>query len=376
MRIRYLVFMATIVCMLSILPTMTWALRPPSGGLFSYDGTDTLTFLDGEAERVRVHYSTSGPNAAPLDDVNEDGRPDFPAYVAEIGEAALTVYTESLGLRPPLDDTSLSIFDDGGSSAIDIYLVDFAGQADGNFSRDGCNVDGACSGALIVENDFQGYGYRSVEEAIETVVSHELFHAIEAAYVESTPIWVSEGLAVWAERQFAPESRDFLGFASAYLQELDRPFHRPPGGPVPSFAYGVGLWWEFLSIELGESIAADYLEALEGMVPDDDTALELIVAFIELSGQSLNAFWDKFALFNLATGARAGKLESYWDADKMYGLRIDELGKRYWKPVVPKPGILPEMKRKSKSTTLKHLWMQPKSDLRKHSERNGKRIRL
>ena len=92
-----------------------------------------------------------------------------------------------------------------------------------------------------------------------------------------------------------------------------------------SFAYGVGLWWEFLSIELGESIAADYLEALEGMVPDDDTALELIVAFIELSGQSLNAFWDKFALFNLATGARAGKLESYWDADKMYGLRIDEL---------------------------------------------------
>ena len=78
---------------------MTWALRPPSGGLFSYDDTDTLTFLDGEAERVRVHYSTSGPNAAPLDDVNEDGRPDFPAYVAEIGEAALTVYTESLGLR-------------------------------------------------------------------------------------------------------------------------------------------------------------------------------------------------------------------------------------------------------------------------------------
>ena len=56
---------------------------------------------------------------------------------------------------------------------------------------------------------FQGYGYRSVVEAVETVVPHELFHATEAAYVQSTPIWVSEGLAVWAERQFAPESRDF-----------------------------------------------------------------------------------------------------------------------------------------------------------------------
>ena len=311
--------------MLTLLPTMSWAVRPPNGGLFSYSDDDVLTYLDGKGGLVRVHYSSSGPNAAPLDDLDEDGRPDFPALAAEVGEEALLVYTQTLGLRPPLDDTSLNVFDDGGSSAIDVYLVDFAGQADGNFSRDNCNADGACAGAIIVENDFQGYGYRSVDEALETVVSHELFHAIEAAYVEATPIWVSEGLAVWAERQFAPESRDFLAFASAYLGELDRPFHRPPGGPVPSFAYGVGLWWEFLSIELGLSIAAEYLDALEGQVPDDDAALELLIGFIEGSGQSLSAFWDRFALYNLATGTRAGNLESYWDADRMYGLRVQDV---------------------------------------------------
>ena len=88
-------------------------------------------------------------------------------------------------------------------------MVDFGGQADGSYAIDRCNDEGACSGAIILENDFQGYGYRSVVEAVETVVPHELFHATEAAYVQSTPIWVSEGLAVWAERQFAPESRDF-----------------------------------------------------------------------------------------------------------------------------------------------------------------------
>ena len=308
-----------------LLPTTSWAVRPPNGGLFAYSDADELTFLDGEQGRVRVHFSIAGPNAAPLEDLNEDGRPDFADLAAHVGEAALERYVDELGFRAPLDDTSLDVFDDGGSNAVDIYLVDFAGQADGNFSVDRCTAEGACSGALIVENDFRGYGYRSAEEALEAVVSHELFHAVEAAYVESTPIWVSEGLAVWAQRQFSPQSRDFLAFIGAYLEETDRPFHRPPGGPVPSFAYGVGLWWEFLSLEFGESFIKAYLEGFGGEVLDDESALTMLLERIEAEGQLLDSVWDQFALFNLATGTRAGGLDSYRDAAQMRGLRVADL---------------------------------------------------
>ena len=107
------------------MPTLSWAVRPPHGGLFSYAEDDALTFLDGSDERVRVHYSVSGPNAAPLEDLDEDGEPDFVSLVAEVGERALVLYGDVLGFRAPLDDTSLDVFDNGGSSAVDIYLVDF-----------------------------------------------------------------------------------------------------------------------------------------------------------------------------------------------------------------------------------------------------------
>ena len=319
-------FIASIVCITVSMPTLSWAVRPPHGGLFSYAEDDALTFLDSSDERVRVHYSVSGPNAAALEDLDENGEPDFVSLVAEVGERALGLYGDALGFREPLDDTSLDVFDDGGSSAVDIYLVDFGGQADGSYAIDRCNDEGACSGAIILENDFQGYGYRSVVEAVETVVPHELFHATEAAYVQSTPIWVSEGLAVWAERQFAPESRDFLGFAGAYLEDTARPFHRPPGGPVPSFAYGVGLWWEFLYLEFGEVFILDYYLALAGNeVPDDDRALATLLELIERYGGDLDSLWDRFSMYNLATGSRAGELESYRDAAAMRGLAVGEI---------------------------------------------------
>lgn len=325
MRLVESLFIGSILCTAILVPTTSQAVRPPNGGLFAYSDADELTYLDGEQGRIRVHYSLSGPNAAPLDDADDDGRPDFVTTAAEVGEAALQRYVDELGFLPPLDDTSLDVYDDGGSSAVDIYLVDFGGQADGNFSIDDCIPTGACSGALIVENDFRGYGYRSAQEALETVVSHELFHAIEAAYVASTPIWVSEGMAVWAERQFEPASRDFLAFVRAYLEETDRPFHRPPGGPVPYFAYGVGLWWEFLSLEVGHEFIERYLHGFGGEVFDDDDALAWLITALESEGRTLDTLWDRFALMNLATSDRSGALESYHDAEQMLGLVVSDL---------------------------------------------------
>ena len=66
---------------------------------FSYAEDDALTFLDSSDERVRVHYSVSGPNAAALEDLDENGEPDFVSLVAEVGERALGLYGDALGFE-------------------------------------------------------------------------------------------------------------------------------------------------------------------------------------------------------------------------------------------------------------------------------------
>ena len=316
------------VCTVLLASAMALAVRPTYGGIFTYDDSDELAFYDSESGGVRVHYSVAGPNRTLLADDDENGVPDYVEEVADVAERSRELYIDALGFRAPVVDASFNLWDDGGSEAVDIYLVDFAGQGDGQFSQDQCNDEGACSGALLLENDFSGYAYQSVSEAVDTVVPHEFFHAIQAAYTELLPIWASEGMAVWAERQFAPESRDFRAFASAYLSELDRPFHRPPGGPVPAFAYGVGIWWEFVSLQTGVEGLKDFLDSVAGSIPHSDDALANLLSIIRDSGQSVQTAWETFAEYNLATGRRAGLIESYRDAPSIYGLNVPTLPSR------------------------------------------------
>ena len=95
---------------------------------------------------------------------------------------------------------------------------------------------------MVVENDFAGYGYANLLTALEVVVSHENFHAVQAAYRGDFPTWVSGGTAVWAEKRFDENSADYLALARNYLEEPSRSLYNPPTGPVPAFAYGTALF--------------------------------------------------------------------------------------------------------------------------------------
>src|SRR5690606_4698656 len=136
----------------------------------------------------------------------------------------------------------------GGSPALDIYLLDFFGNADGVFDVDQCGGDPLrCVGWLGVENDFAGYGYPSLARALVTVVPHESFHAVQAAYAHEHPVWFSEGTATWAERVFDIDAAGFVARCDDYLALSERPIDEPPSGPVQGFAYGTALWWWYLS---------------------------------------------------------------------------------------------------------------------------------
>ena len=134
------------------------------------------------------------------------------------------------------------------------------------FGIDGCQGT-TCAGHMVLENDFEGYGYPSLEEAVDVLTSHELFHAVQAAYHAGQPSWLSEGGAMWAEWAYNPEVRDFLQFSAAYLGETDRSIYRPPAGVTTAFAYGTGLffafWDEYYAEETTRMIALQ--ESLVGL---------------------------------------------------------------------------------------------------------------
>lgn len=306
----------------SAAPSAARAGRPDTGGdLHDFALTDVVESLDSPSGRVRVHYSVRGPNATLEADADATGLPDLPEEVARTADAVLDAF-EAGGFRLPVAESAVGLSDLGGSDAFDFYLVDFAGGADGSFSVDRCR-GGICAGHMLVENDFRGYGYASVGAAVRTLASHEMFHAVQAAYTETLPVWLSEGTAVWAEDFFQPGIADFLGFADAYLEDASRAIDRPPVGPVPTFAYGTCLFWKFLSLRLSDALLPAILEAsarAEGL-----DAVEAALAGFE-GAPSLGEAFAEFTLANLDTGPRVSDAPFYPFADRLRGLSAKERG--------------------------------------------------
>ncbi len=304
-----------------LVPTAAMA-RPEDGtGMFKYDSSDVLEHWDVPDSDIRVHYSVEGSNVTLLRDADEDGVPDFAATIGLEVAAALDLF-EAAGFRRPVHESEVGLEPLGGSDALDVYLVDFGGSSDGQFGVDRCR-SGVCAGYLLIENDFAGYGYSSLAEAARVLASHEFFHGVQYAYVDNLDPWFAEGTAVWAEHLYEPEVYDFIWFCTEYLSDTGRSLDRPPAGTVTSFSYGTALFFAFIHEQLGADLMVSMLEHLATAGDGDEVAA--IVEAISDAGSDLVDLWPTFAAWNLATGRRAGGIESYSFASEL------------------RPGIFPEV---------------------------------
>jgi GNAT superfamily N-acetyltransferase len=184
-------------------------------------------------------------------------------------------------------------------------MVDFGGTGDGRFAVDGCDA-GLCAGHLLTDNDFAESSYTDAGDAARVLASHELFHAVQAAYAAELPVWLSEGTATWAEHLYDPENADFIGFCRAYLREPTRSLNRPPSGVVTSWSYGTALFFAFLEERHGVGVGPALLEALEAS--DEDDGLVAIESVLAERSDGWSKAWPTFVEWNLATGPRAGGL--------------------------------------------------------------------
>ncbi len=273
-------------------------------------GTAKVSFYDAASGLARVHYALSGPHAPPVASTLEAGVPDAVVVAAQAADDALAKYAE-LSYLPPLSDADSPCASNGGSDAVDIYLIHFA-AADGQAALDHCEAGSPkrCAGFVLVENDFKGGGYANVAEGMRTVVTHELFHLVQDAYDAEVERWWAEGTAQWAAKQVYPELQDLERFLPAYFKNPWRPLNVPPNGVITDFLYATAIWPVFLQQRFDASVVR---EVYEGFGQGADGALPTTDVVLKNHDSSLAQEFLQFAAYNATTAGLGTEGAGYSD---------------------------------------------------------------
>jgi hypothetical protein len=303
------------------------ALRPLPGIATEppyFQAGDRIEQHDSRAGFFRVHYTRNGRHAVPPDDLDGDRTPDYVTRVADDFDRVLEFYKE-LGYREPVRDGSVPA-EHGGDDRFDVYLLDFPNAgADGQFKRDtGCAAE-PCGGYMLLENDFRGKGYTSLELAIRLVSSHELFHAVQLAYSTEITGWLSEGTAVWASEAFDPDAGDVERQAKPYFERPESSLAEDPTGIDP-IIYAGGVFFQLLDEHAGRDVLRRMFEILSDTGDSWPSALD---AALREHGSSIAEQFSTFAEWNLFTGDRADPERAYLRGEQLPMIKEREVEPGY-----------------------------------------------
>lgn len=289
-------------------------IRPDQPGIGPpmFDATERVETFASRGGTFLVHFSRAGRNAVPAVDMDSDGTPDYVQETAELYDRVLAFYRDTRGFHAPPNDMAVT-GGNGGDARFDVYLVDFAGRADGAFRRESCDParDVACPGYMVQENDFTGYPYPSTRVATTILSSHEFFHAVQAGYDVRRGSILEEATAVWGTEQFDPTLTDFEGFVPGYLSRPDRSLDQVQTGPVDEFSYGAAIFFQFLT-ERHDAAIVSRLWAACAMDDGTTSWVDILDAVLRRDyASSFAAEYAEFTVWNLYTGARANPRRAY-----------------------------------------------------------------
>ena len=155
-----------------------------------------------DTAHFRFHYTTVGPHAPPLEDVNPmNGVPDYVDLCAEAHERSFHVEVNLMGFKRPFDDFWDA--DNGGNHKYDVYLFQFPAL--------GFTTTNWFSGRVlptvitfapyfaINSRLYDWFGKLQGNRFIETTTAHEFLHGIQFAYNTRMPGWFMEASATWIE---------------------------------------------------------------------------------------------------------------------------------------------------------------------------------
>ena len=202
--------------------------------------------FDGVANRARVHYALTGPDALPAAarrDGDRNGVPDYVECVQAAASYALQRY-ERFGFRVPSAKLDVYVVKDvDGGNAIGMAKYDAAGA----FVEIRSNLDPRNPGTHIGKYISQG---------LWVTLTHELFHVVQSRYVRTSviPRWIREGSANHWSAILTGVSRDFLGDINTYLGEsAEGPVSGDPEYDCVS-CYGSGFFWTLFEFPEGVAL--------------------------------------------------------------------------------------------------------------------------
>ncbi|MDI1447531.1 MXAN_6640 family putative metalloprotease [Polyangium sp. 6x1] len=304
---------------------------PGNGLQFNFEPGDVVETFGSPGGKFLIHYTLAGTNAVPTADADGSGAPDFVEQVASVYDEVLGHY-EAMGFRPPQSDEGQP--DNGGDGRFDVYLVDFAGIGDGVYQTDTCGLDkpGQCTGYMVQENDYKGYGYPSTLVANRILGSHEFFHAVQAAYDRDQGSIFNEGTAVWATEAFDPTLPDFEAFIDGYLDNTDRSLDVPLPGPVDPFSYGSAIFFQFLEERYGDGTVRALVEKTEDGVDGvaDPVWFDVLdPTLTAAAGASFPEAFADFATWNLFTAQSADPTRGYANGAKYAPVKMEGVAAPY-----------------------------------------------
>lgn len=317
--------------------------RRPTGpeGPYGMNYGDAPPLHHDAGPAVRIWYAAEGPHGVPPEDLDGSGVPDFVELLAtQLHE--ITARFAADGWNTPLTDVGRGLPDFGDDGRFDVYLLDFSqhfgSSADGFLVTEFCEgAEGReCGGYIVIENDFEGFHYPSIPDAVRTLFSHEYAHAVGASYATGASTWWDEGQATWAEYAYADVEHDVIRLASRWFSAPDRPLD-DPAGPGEGWSYAGSTFVLHLAEVHGSQVIRRTWEALaDGTARTAVGALD--AALIEQNGSALNA-WSRFVEAAWFTGDRLAPADitpiPYAEALPQLSprsIRVDALPYRYVSP--------------------------------------------
>lgn len=160
---------------------------------------DTLMSASG---RFQLLYETSGDNAVPLTDDNENGIPDYVEFAADYADSSWNHLVNNLGFVDPVPN-----LDD----PIKIKFISFTSRIYGQYRNSVRTIE--------VHNTFLSSYFPSnldpegnQKGALKVTIAHELKHAIQFATISSPGSNWIEMDATMAEEVVYPNVKDYLNY--------------------------------------------------------------------------------------------------------------------------------------------------------------------
>lgn len=290
------------------------------------------TYYDSPGGNFRIHYDISGRHAPDMLDDDSNGVPDFVDSAAYYFEYVRDFEVNKLGYKEPYTDSLL-----GGSSAMDVYLVDvgrlyrtYGFNVPANIQIDKYFRENMRFATYItIDNNFSPNDsaksngkmrpvfFETCYQALKITAAHEYHHAVQSAYGIGPGIGsLMEMTSTYMERRVFSDSKDYFQYLPSLFQY---PYMYPFGQEMASNGYKWCIFFQYTQRAFGDELLLRFWE----LVGEDIFSYEALdSALAEHNSTLADAFCD-FLPWLYYTGDRAGDGESFDDAAKMPEINFD-----------------------------------------------------